>query len=301
MDSLKSLMDKKQYELVIKLTENATDSTSLFYRISAFLALGKANESLACIDQNRQLLEGDLLLLIRIHIEILCILGKFDEAYQELKHYESLPYVSQQVEEILRGMPEYIRSEERKAFSSKEMSDEMVKKMLRSDDMNDNIIALDIVRERDIHSFMNDLRWLMVNHHLQSIRSFSLLILVQKEIDGIFKFQHVDKLIEVNPSKLEPPFVGEPFNSVTKKTSVDFNNPSLSDNAIQILSTYIMFIYPDQIAFEEEEIIEALYQISSEYLQSKKEDLSIRCKEKNLDQEKVQELIDDINFALKNF
>ena len=34
---------------------------------------------------------------------------------------------------------------------------------------------------------------------------------------------------------------------------------------------------------------------------SKKEDLSLRCKEKNLDRDKLQELIDDINFALKNF
>ena len=301
MDSLKSLMDKKQYELVIKLTENSTDSTNLFYRISAFLATGKADESLKCIDENRKLLESDLLLLIRIHIEILCILGKFDDAYKELKYYESLPYVSQQVEEILQQMPGYIRTEERKAFSSKDLSDDQVRKLLKSEDMNDNIIALDIVRERDIHSFMNDITWLMVNHKLQSIRSFSLLILVQKEVDGVFKFLHIDKIIEVNPSKLEPPFVGEPFNSVTKKLSIDFNNPSLSDNAIQILSTYIMFIYPDKINYDEEEIIEALYQISSDYLQSKKEDLSLRCKEKNLDRDRVQELIDDINFALKNF
>ena len=35
MDSLKTLMDKKQYDLVIKLTENSNDSIALFYRLSA--------------------------------------------------------------------------------------------------------------------------------------------------------------------------------------------------------------------------------------------------------------------------
>ena len=69
MDSLKSLMDKKQYDLVIKLTENSTDSTYLFYRISAFLALGKPLESLSVIENNRDILEKDLYILLKIHID----------------------------------------------------------------------------------------------------------------------------------------------------------------------------------------------------------------------------------------
>ena len=60
MDSLKSLMDKRQYELVLKLTENSIDPTYLFYRISALLALGKPQESLKCIEDNRVLLQKDL-------------------------------------------------------------------------------------------------------------------------------------------------------------------------------------------------------------------------------------------------
>ena len=87
MDSLKTLMDKKQYDLVLKLTENATDSTHLFYRISALLALGKAEESLQVILDNRSELEKDLSILIKVHIEILCILGRFEEAYEEMERF----------------------------------------------------------------------------------------------------------------------------------------------------------------------------------------------------------------------
>ena len=301
MDSLKSLMDKKEYDLVIKLTENATDRTHLFYRISAFLALGKPDESLEVIKNNREELEKDLAILLRIHIEILCIVGRFDEAYEELERYKNLPYVSQQVEELLASMPKYIREEERKMNSGKEMGDEQVKKLLRSSEMNDVIIGLDIVRERDVLKYLEDLKWLMINHHLQSIRSFSLFVLVQKKYDGVLKFKHIDKVIDVNPSLLTPPFVGEPFNGLVKRMSVEFNDPTVSENAIQILSTHIMFIYPEDIAYENDEIIEALYQVSSTYLQSKKEDLKDRCFEKNLDVERVQQLIDEINFSLENF
>ena len=46
MDSLKTLFDKKQYDLVLKITETSKDAQSLFYRISALLALGKSEEAL---------------------------------------------------------------------------------------------------------------------------------------------------------------------------------------------------------------------------------------------------------------
>lgn len=301
MDSLKSLMDKKQYDLVIKLTENTEDRTYLFYRISAFLALGNPLESLKVIEENRLLLQEDLSILIKVHIEILCILCKFDEAYQEMEYYKNLPYVSQQVEEILAALPKYIREEERKMNSSKEMNEEQVKKLLRSSEMNDVIIGLDIVRERDINRYLDDLKYLMVNHDLQSIRSFSLFVLVQKKVDGSFKFKHIDQIIDVVPRHLIPPFVGEPFNGLVRRLSIELKDPALSENAIQILSTHIMFIYPDAIPYSDDEIIEALYQISSTYLHSKKEELKDRCSVKGLDVERVQQLIDEINISLTNF
>ena len=107
MDSLKTLMDKKQYDLVIKLTENSNDSIALFYRLSALLVVGKSEDALNLIKTKRLILQNKLALLIKFHIEILCLLGRFDEAYSELKYYEDLPYESQEVEEILREMPKY--------------------------------------------------------------------------------------------------------------------------------------------------------------------------------------------------
>ena len=56
MDSLKTLMEKKQYDLVLKLTENSEDSLALFYRLSAMLATGKSEEALSLIKERRQIL-----------------------------------------------------------------------------------------------------------------------------------------------------------------------------------------------------------------------------------------------------
>ena len=301
MDSLKSLMDKRQYELVLKLTENSVDSTYLFYRISALLALGRAEESLKCLEDNRLILQKDLSLLIKVHIETLCLLGMFDKAYEEMKYYQNLPYSSQVVEELLAKLPEYIRAEEKKAYSSHELDDYQVSALARSDELNDAIIALDLIKNRNVNKFLDDLRWLMTNHPAQSIRSFALFVLVQKKVPGTFAFKHIDKNIEVEPSKLEPPFMGDWFNNLVKRLSIELRDTSVCENAIQILSSYLMFIYPDKIDYHDDIIVEALYQVASAYLHSKVNDLENRCEEYNLSIDLVKELIEKINIALENF
>ena len=67
MDSLKTLMDKKQYDLVLKLTENSQDSLALFYRLSAMLATGKSEEALTLIKEKRQILLTKPGILMKIH------------------------------------------------------------------------------------------------------------------------------------------------------------------------------------------------------------------------------------------
>ena len=301
MDSFKSLMDKRQYDLVLKLTENSADPTYLFYRISAFLALGKAEESLKCLEDNRLLLQKDLSLLIKVHIETLCLLGMFDKAYEEMKYYQNLPYHSQVVEELLAKLPEYIRAEEKKAYSSHELADYQVSALARSEELNDAIIALDLIKNRDVNKFLDDLRWLMTNHPAQSIRSFALFVLVQKKVPGVFVFKHIDTNIEVEPTKLEPPFMGEWFNNIVRRISTELRDTSVCENCIQILSSYIMYIYPDKVDYSDDILIEALYQVASGYLNIKSDNLEHRCEERGISVDVTKELINQINQALENF
>ena len=301
MDSLKSLMDKRQYDLVLKLTENSADPTYLFYRISAFLALGKADESLKCLEENRLLLQRDLSLLIKVHIETLCLLGMFDKAYEEMKYYQNLPYNSQVVEELLAKLPEYIRAEEKKAYSSHELADYQVSALARSEELNDAIIALDLIKNRDVNKFLDDLRWLMTNHPSQSIRSFALFVLVQKKVPGVFAFKHIDTNIEVEPSKLEPPFMGEWFNNIVRRLSTEIKNATIVENAIQILSSYLMYIYPDKVDYSDDILVDALARIACNYLSCSPESVWSTMEQEDYLNENVKELMDKINQALENF
>ncbi len=302
MDSLKSLMDRKEYELVVKLTENSTDMNYLFYRISAFLALGRGEEALKTIKDNRKILENDLSLLMKIHIEILCLLNNFDEAYEELKYYENLPYVSQQVEEVLRDLPKFIREEEKRSLSSKELSNDDLRKRLQSSDQNVVLPALDTVRERDVTMFLYDIQKILVDFPKQAIRSFALLLLVQKHIDKEMDFNHIGQVIKVNPSKLEPPFIGDEFNNFLRELQSELRNPAANENAIQILSSYIIYTYPIALNVNYAILIEALRNISFEYLRiDDEETLEKRCEQKGIDLEEVQQLIHRIKDCLDDF
>ncbi len=302
MDSLKSLMDRKDYELVIKLTENSQDINYLFYRISAFLALGKGERALSTIKHNRKILEGDLSLLIKIHIEILCLLNNFDEAFEELRYYENLPYVSQQVEEVLREMPKFIRDEEKKSVASRELSNEELAKRLTSNDQDVVLPALDLLRDRDVNMFMPAIEKILVKFPKQSIRSFALLLLVQKKIDRDVAFNHMGETIAINPSRLEPPFIGSEFNDFLKELQKELKDPAANENAIQILSSYIIYTYPIKLEVSYAVLIEALRAIAFEYLQNSGEiALSERCSQKRIDEKEVRELIHRIKECVEDF
>lgn len=297
MDNLKSLFDKKQYDLIIKCSENSTDDTTLFYRISAFMSLGKLDEAIKCIDNNQKILEARLPWLMRLHIELLCLSKRFDDAYDKVKYYENLPYFSQEAEEVLKELPNIVRKMEREALAFGGASDDDLRDNLRSKDENVVVASLDALRDKDINSYLDEVCNILVNFPKQLIRSFALLLLVQKGLNKLVKFKHVDSIIEVNPSKLNPPFVGEQFNNLVKKMGNTYKDPSISENAIRLLSSYLIYIYPDNLDYSDDNLLEALYLLSASYLQIDVGDTDEHILSKNLDINKVKSYMDNIRFA----
>ncbi|MCQ2815202.1 MAG: hypothetical protein MJ227_02800 [Bacilli bacterium] len=302
MDNLKSLMDKKEYSLVVKLTENSNDATSLFYRLSSFLALGQPDKSLEVIENNKAILKTNLALLIKIHLEILCILGRFDDAYNALREYENMPYESQQVEEILRDSHKYIRMEEKKALQVKSFSNEQIIEKLQSKDADEVLIALDMVRDKDISLFIAEIKLILATFPKQSIRSFALLLLVNKKYNDKITFLSQNGLVEVVPCELQPPFIGDDFNNFLREMQIDYKDPSLVENATQILSSYLLYIYPNRVDDDNKTLLLALKAIAMDYMKSGNDEFIFNeGKEKNIDINKVNSLKNKINKALEDF
>ncbi len=304
MDSLKTLMDKKQYDLVLKLTENSQDSLALFYRLSAMLAIGRSEDALKLIKDKRQILLAKPGVLMKIHIELLCLLGKFDEAYSELHYYQELPYENQETEELLNSLPKYIREEEIKVYKRQEVGQDELRKKLMSKNDVDVLSALDAVRGQTLESFLLPILNILKTYPKQLVRTFALLLLVAKKYDKKVEFLHEDKLIEVVPSELDEPFIIPVLGNIDDLSSLfqnEYHDPSLSQNAVNILSSYMVYIYPKKINYSKEELLVVFGYIAKDLLQSKDNDLDKLCEKHGLDKQEIQEEVNKIKAHLEDF
>lgn len=266
MDNLKSLIEQKNYNLVIKLTNNSTNVDDLFYRLSAFTAKGDIDHAINLIDKNSKILETKLPFLMQTHIELLCLAKRFDEAYEKIKYYENLPYYSQQAEEILKELPSIVRHYERSLNNSKYLDeDELIKDLLSNDDQI-VLAALDNLKEVDIKPYLIYISKILSSYPKQSIRSFALLLLVHKKLDNTFDFLHINKIIKVNPSRLNPPFVGKDFENLIKRMDECFRDPSISKNALSILSSYVIYVYPEEVDYSNQHLLDAVRYVACKYL-----------------------------------
>lgn len=304
MDSLKTLMEKKQYDLVIKLTDNSLDATSLFYRITAFIAVGQFQNALDTITNKREILKSKLALLIKFHIEILCLLGKFDEAFEELNRYEDLPYESQEVEEILRVMPNYIRNAEKDLYKRNDLSEEELYQRLLSKNDSEVLGALNEIKDLKLDKFLLPILKICKSYPKQIIRTYALLLLVSQKYDKVVEFQYFDELQKVVPSKLEEPFVIDGFkdvNDLSFALSNFYHDPSIVQNALQIISSYLLYIYPCSLEMKKDEIIIVFGYLTKRLLQVDDSDLEEVCLKNKLDYQQIFQKINTINEELKDF
>lgn len=301
MDSLKTLIDKKEYELVIKLTESSTTANDLFYRISAYIYLNEYEKALFVIQDHQKTLESNLSTLINAHINLLCALGRFDQAYTTLDYYSNLPYQSQVVEETLRKMPSLIALEEEKQTKVKFYDDEQIEEYLKSDKYENVLMGLDIVKTRDVFTFLPIIENIMVNNPSQVLRSMALILLVKKEVDRPLKMKSLDEIIDINPKHLTPPFTGVIFNETVKLLGQLCKDVSISENAIHLLSEYVIYMYPRDLKLSPKELSVIFYVIARKYAANDIENLEGFLLEQGLNSEVTLRNIEQIESMLNQF
>ena len=104
MESLKELIEKKEYQRVLELTKESKDAEALFCRVSAYLGLGRYQDARTLLVKERDALWAkNPILTMKATFETRFGLEEFDEAYQDEEDFANRPYISQEVEEVLRG------------------------------------------------------------------------------------------------------------------------------------------------------------------------------------------------------
>ncbi len=297
MDSLKSLFDKKQYQSILSLTKDSFDDVSLFYRLSSFVGLGNYRAALELIESNRTIYEKNLLPLMKIHFEILFELKDFDKAYEELKHYQDLPYASQEVEEYLSSLPTLIRTTERHAQTTVNLtSEKIIETLSSSKDDYEILMVLDYLKNQKIEEYIPHLIKLIASSiHHPYVTTFALLLLIDNNFDKEVNITKLTKTYHVIPNKLVPPFTGETYNNFTSNLGRLVKDPSLSSCVINLFNEYMLLTFPEDILQGDSGLLLGSFiEIGRRYLKIDEKIMPDILLELSLDEKNVKEQADKI-------
>ena len=270
MDNLESLYYKKEYQLVLDLTKDSTDPRELLMRISCLIITGKTDEALDEIEKNQSIIEKQYQKrLMKIHFELLLSKGLFDEARLALKHYENLPYVSQEVEELMHEMKDRIEEESHpKSHHSFNIEDiyDVLEKETDSAKISQVLFNL---KNYNLNIYIDSLKIFMKREDVNpNFRTYALILLIDEKYDEEVGFLSRLGLISVAPTKLNPPFMSNSFNETCRLITDKCNHDvSMIETALHLFNCYIIDTYPEDIySVGEDMLSSAFIRIAESYL-----------------------------------
>ena len=269
--NVKAMFDGKQYDLVIKYGLESSDVKDKLYVLSSMMILGKELDAINYINSNLDsLYESYPVKTLNAHFELLLKNRLYKDANKALKIYEDKPYVSQEVEELLRDLKERIINEEHpseKRINGLEEVNEILEKGNNNADIAKVLFSL---KEYNFNGYVDSLSKLIKNPNVHpSLRTYGLIVMVDNSYSKEVSFLKGDKLLNVIPGKLTPPFLNKEQEEIMNNLhSLSENNISLENTSVQLLNYYTMDIYPEVISKEEVELVsKALVALAKQYLQ----------------------------------
>lgn len=298
MDNYRTLIERKEYDLVITLTEGDLSVEALSYRAVAFLAKGEARKALEIVLTNREeLFKYKPAPTMKTNIELRLILRQFDEAYDDLKYYENLPYVSQEVEEYLKALPKIIRTEERNSSLREKYSDDEIReKLTGSSDDYEIISTLNLIGSENAKHYVDEMINLVQSNRGSLVKTYAFLFLIAARSGKEVELKKNGKTYKLVPNQVTPPFFGKSFESFRDDLDQELNDPSVANIAKKLLNDYIFEVFPEPVDLENEHDIYllAFSYLGHNYLSSSY-DIEEKCKEKGIDSQKLLDLLKKIN------
>ena len=270
MDNLESLFNKKEYDLILDLTKDSKDPKELLMRISCLVIQNKIDEALDEIEANQSLIEKVYQLrLMKVHFELLLSKKLFDEARLALKHYENLPYVSQEVEEFMRDMKERIEDESHPKTHQKFDLDEIYDVLEKETDSAKISQVLFSLKNYNLNIYIDSLKIFMKREDVNpNFRTYALIVLVDAKYDEEVEFLSRLGLIKVNPAKITPPFMSDKFNLTCKLITAKCNHDiSMIETALHLFNCYVIDTYPENIYEDDVDLLSSAFiRIAEAYL-----------------------------------
>lgn len=246
-----SLLKEHQYSTILDLTKDKIDANSLSYRINAFIALSNYKEALKIIKKYNDILyKHNPLATMRLHFELLFELKMFIDAINAHHDYSERPYISQQVEEYLREVPNQIiraqkNNEAQELFLDENKVNEIFTKSKDAALLTNSIYHL---KKLEVTPYLSSLLTLLKRKDIaDDIKTLALLILIMKRVDfDAVIFKH-NKEIKINPAKMNAPYAELEYKAIMNEIIKISKDPTIENVATNLFNQYVLNVFPDPL------------------------------------------------------
>lgn len=245
------------------------EEKKIFLEIASYLNKGDAKQALDLLSVNKDALFAfDPLKTLRANFELRILLNQYDEAYEDYAYFSNLPYVSQEVEETLREIPKALRANELASRTTCAFNEEEAHAALS--DGEDPLAILGVLqglRNHDITPFLEEIRDLLTSDIHEDVKTFALLLLVDKSLNEDILFKKEDAIIKINPSKLGNPYQSKSYLEIRLMLEKE-KDISIASVSLELLDRAFLVAYPFSPFLEDknDDVIVALKAIASSYL-----------------------------------
>ncbi|MCQ2795144.1 MAG: hypothetical protein MJ214_02925 [Bacilli bacterium] len=248
---LKKLLNEHKYSEILSLTNNKEDADSISYRISAYIGLSNYKEALKEIKIHNDLLyKKNPLATMNLHLELLLELKMYAEAISMHHEYSERPYISQQVEEFLREVPnKIIKSQKRNEAQDLFLDEEKVNELfIKSKDEALLTNAIYHLKKLELSPYLNSLANLLKRVDVSDdIKTLALLIMVMKKVNKDIVIIKNKKEFKINPVKLEAPYAMKQYKEIMELIVKLSKDPTIESVASNLFNQYVLISFPGLI------------------------------------------------------
>lgn len=263
MDNIKKYFENGQYELVIKFTDENDDEECLYYRLKSLVALGKDDEALKLINEHGHLIETEKFEVIKIHLNLLYSHNLYDQVRTALDYYDSLPYISYEVEEYIKEQYKILNNREKNGNNKfHNLSIDEIKNLLLNPTSNDEMLYIfNAIRTMNVRLFLDEIQTFLLSNFDEGVKTICLIILIeQKVMEEISLFKN-DVVYNIVPYELDIPLNDISSEKIIKSFETDIKDPSVTNVAIQLFVYYVMDVFPNEINEDEINLLVAAFTI----------------------------------------
>lgn len=307
ISELKKLYENGDYGTVLEITKDSKEPQFLFFRISSFINMKKERNALNCLLDNRQsLFYYSPLKTIEANISLRSYLREFDEAYEDIEYYRSEKYISQEVEEVIAGLKERVRDEEKASILEREPEEieELLRTIRKAKDDETILFSLTKMAKfpKELPYCDKTLIGLLKEKHSSDVKSFALMLLKMAGYDREVTFEKRGKKYALVPLYLTLPFMDEAIKDELNLINSLTKDSTIAKVASSLFNQYAMEIYPDDWMEEkgDETLIAASFlSLAMDYLQMPDSNLAGQFDIREIDLEVTKKAIQTV-FDLKN-